>query len=89
MSKSPWWCQDDACECIRKMPGQEIKMGESQFCLGDIGEERIRPIHGVEHNNDMHFCIRSPFRGVVMLEINEDDLFLLKRISIHGLKLKG
>jgi len=72
MPESPWWCQDDTCVCVRKT--HECEMGGSQFCSGAMAEEHTIEKHGVPHCNDYHFCTRTPFRGVIMLEVNDGDL---------------
>ncbi len=87
MIESPWWCQDDSCECLRK--SQECDMGGSQFCLGKMIGERIRTAHSTTHTNDLHFCIRTPFRGVVMLEMNAGDMQWILKLSLWGLKQAG
>lgn len=39
---------------------------------------------GVRHENDAHWCARTP-RGIVMMEVNANDFALFARLSMRAL----
>lgn len=89
MPTRPPWCQDRQCVPDANTPSCQPPLseqhGHSGFCVGRVTTPLITTRGDVEHVNDGHFCFRSPVRGVVMLEINEDDLDLVARITMHSL----
>ena len=80
----PKWCLDCSCRPIASSPAITGKPGESQFCSGRVPEMLVTERGGVRHENDAHFCIKSP-RGIVMTEVNENDFALFARLSMRAL----
>lgn len=85
-SLRPWWCQDQTC--VPDHASQDKRDGGSGFCVGRTAELMIVERQGIRHENDGHFCVRSP-RGVVMLEICEVDLDVIARNALRGLTARG
>jgi hypothetical protein len=79
--KRPDWCLDHTCEPNSYSPSTSD--GGSQFCCGQTGL-MVTERQGIVHENDGHFCIKSP-RGITMLEINANDLRLFARLSMRSL----
>lgn len=78
----PEWCLDKSCEPDECSPaGGE---GGSQFCCGRTTGVMVTERQGVIHENDGHFCSKTP-RGIVMLEINRGDLELFARLCFRSL----
>lgn len=86
MSNRPEWCLDSTCSPdFNHLPPGE---GQSGWCCGRTEEPMVTERLGVRHDNDGHFCIRSP-RGVVMLEVMVHDLDIMARVALHGLAARG
>lgn len=82
----PEWCQDPSCTPDART--QDERPGGSGFCCGRTAEPMISERQGIRHQNDGHFCVKSP-RGVVMLEVCEVDLDVIARTSLRGLVARG
>lgn len=82
MMARPEWCLD--LTCTPHARSQDKREGGSGFCCGMTDEPMITERQGIRHENDGHFCIKSP-RGVVMLEIREEDLQVIARNALRSL----
>jgi hypothetical protein len=86
MTARPEWCQD--LDCTPDARTQDKRDGGSGFCCGRTADLMISERQGIRHENDGHFCIRSS-RGVVMLEVCEEDLQVIARNALRGLVARG
>lgn len=86
MAERPWWCQDPTCQPdANHLPRGEPREAYGGFCVGRVPEPIEITRHGYAHVNDGHFCVRTPVRGVVMLEVCEGDLEIIARDALRGL----
>lgn len=85
----PWWCQDPSCMPVHNNAQAKNEPGFGGFCCGQIPERRVEVIHGAVHDNDGHFCIRSPRSGVTMLNVQASDWIALGDLSIIALAKWG
>jgi hypothetical protein len=87
-TERPWWCQDSSCQPdANHLPVDSSLPRDALggWCTGRVPEPVTYERHGYHHVNDGHFCIRTPARGVVMLEIREGDLEIMARVILRGL----
>ena len=82
MNDRPGWCLDASCTPAEA--NIDRRDGGSAFCCGTTAEVMITERGEVRHENDGHFCVKSP-RGIVMLEINEMDLHIIARLAMRSL----
>lgn len=82
MNARPEWCQDPTCTPDART--QDKREGGSGFCCGRTDELMVSERRGIRHENDGHFCVKSS-RGVVMLEVNAEDLQVIARNALRGL----
>ena len=85
----PWWCQDPTCTPVHNNAQPADKPGWGGFCCGTLPEKRVDLIHGVTHDNDGHFCIRSPRSGVTMLNVQPVDWLVIGEMSLVALAKAG
>lgn len=78
----PDWCLDPTC--TPQSMSQDRREGGSGFCCGQTAEPMVTERRGIRHENDGHFCIKSP-RGIVMLEINNEDLQVIARHALRSM----
>lgn len=89
MSARPWWCQDPTCSPIHNNAQPADEPGWGGFCCGRLSESCVEVVHGVEHANDGHLCIRSPRSGVTMLNVQAADWIMLGDMTVLALHAWG
>lgn len=82
----PEWCQDPSCTPDART--QDKRPGGSGFCCGRTAAPMIVERQGIRHENDGHFCVKSP-RGVAMFEVVAADLDVIARVALRGLVARG
>ena len=88
-TKRPWWCQDPACTPTHNNAQPADEPGWGGFCCGQVEGRRVDVLHGITHDNDGHFCIRSPRSGVSMFNVREVDWLVLGEMALIALASAG